>query len=129
MKYLCLVYADPNPDGPPDPGGDTIKDACIELDNALFEAGKLDVASPLQGPETAAVIRFRNGVAVRTDGPFMETKEWIAGFMVIEAKDMDEAITIATEGPPVGTLELRPLLEERHSRTGQDRSALFARRR
>lgn len=127
MRYLCLVYADHDPTGPEDPGSVAVKDACIELDNTLFEAGKLLMASPLQAPETAAVIRFRNGVATRTDGPFIETKEWIAGFLVIEAKDMAEAIAIATEGPPVGTLELRPLREEHHSRTGQDRSAFFAR--
>jgi len=52
-----------------------------------------------------------------------------ARYGVIEAEDMDEAIAIATQGPPVGILELRPLLEERHSRTGADRSVFFDRRR
>jgi hypothetical protein len=129
MKYLCIVYADTTLYGPEDIGEVAVKDACIEQDLALFEAGKLAMASPLQGPETSAVVRFRGGKAVRTDGPFIETKEWIAGFMVIDAADMDEAVEIATQGPPVGILELRPLLEDRHSRTGQDRSVFFARSR
>ena len=129
MQYLCLVYADPEMEGADDPGSTAVKDACIEQDLALFSAGKLAMASPLEGPAQSVVVRFRNGRASATDGPFIETKEWIAGFMVITARDMDEAIAIATQGPPVGILELRPLLEERHSRTGADRSVFFDRRR
>ena len=87
------------------------------------------LASPLQGPETATALRYRNGKTLRTDGPYLETKEWIAGFMVIDAADLDEAVAIATEGDLEGFLdmEIRPLLDERHSRTGLDRSAFFER--
>ena len=127
MHYLCLVYADPALDAPEDPGGTSVKDACIEEDLRLHAAGKLVLASPLEGAERSVVIRHRHGRASATDGPFIETKEWIAGFMVISARDMEEAIAIATAGPPVGILEIRPLRDERHSRTGADRAVLFTR--
>lgn len=130
MQYLCLVYASGGPDTLTEAQGNAIKDGCIEQDLALHAAGKLVVASPLQGPETAVSLRYRNGVASRTDGPYAETKEFIAGFMVIEAADIEEAIAIASQGPLEGLadLEIRPLLDEKHSRTGQDRSVFFARR-
>lgn len=129
MKYLCIVYAGSADDVPDAQEETAIKDGCIEQDHALFQAGKLVLASPLQGPETAVSLRYRNGVASRTDGPYAETKEWIAGFMVIEAADMAEAIAIASQGPLEGLadFEIRPLLDERHSRTGMDRSFFFER--
>jgi hypothetical protein len=129
MKYLCIVYAG----GPSAELSATkeiaIKDACIADDRALFDAGKLYLASPLQGPETAVTVRYREGRALRTDGPYAETKEWIAGFMVIEAADIEEAITMATDGPLEGIadIEVRPLLDETHSKTGMDRSFFFER--
>lgn len=129
MKYLCIIYAG-NGSEPPDPAEEiAIKDGCIEQDNALFAAGKLLMASPLQGPETAVSVRYRAGVPIRSDGPYAETKEWIAGFMVLEAADLAEALALAGEGPLEGLadFELRPLLDERHSRSGLDRSALFRR--
>lgn len=123
MKYLCIVYAGTGPDDPAEEIA--LKDACIEDDNALFQAGKLIMASPLQGPETAVTLRASG----RTDGPYAETKEVVAGFMVIEAPDMEGAIAIVAPGPLDGfaSFEIRPILDERHSRTGQDRSALFKR--
>jgi hypothetical protein len=130
MQYLCIVYAGTGSDTLSEAEGTAIKDACIEGDNALFDAGKLYMASPLQGPETGAYLRSVNGNTRRVDGPYAETKELIAGFMVIEAADLDEAITIAAPGPLDGmiSLEIRPLLDEKHSKTGQDRSAFFVRR-
>ncbi|AKR55099.1 hypothetical protein XM25_04595 [Devosia sp. H5989] len=127
MKYLCIVYSDHDSEAPESPDSVSVKDACIEQDLALFNAGKLHMASPLKGPETSVVLKARDGRVLRTDGPFIETKEWIAGFMVIEAKDLDEAIDLAMSGPPVGILELRPILDEQHSKTGQDRSIFFNR--
>ncbi|MGB3339698.1 MAG: YciI family protein [Devosia sp.] len=130
MQYLCIVYANTDNDTVIELGGRSIKDECIEQDLELFAAGKLVMASPLQGPETGVSLRYRNGVASRTDGPYAETKEWIAGFMVIEAATLDEALAIASEGPLEGMadLEIRPLLDQQHSKTGQDRSVFFARR-
>ncbi|WP_332700629.1 YciI family protein [Devosia sp.] len=131
MKYLCIVYAGSGPNTLSATEQTAIKDGCIEQDHALFQAGKLVLASPLQGPEAAVSLHYRNGVASRTDGPYAETKEWIAGFMVIEAADIEEALAFASEGPLEGLvdLEIRPLLEEQHSRTGMDRSIFFERGR
>ena len=127
MKYLCIIYA--REAGEPLSAADeiAIKDACIEQDQQLFENGQLVLASPLQPPETSVVVRYRDGQVVHSDGPFAETKEWIAGFMVIDALDMAEAIKLATEGPLEGLvdMEIRPLLKEKHSRTGMDRSFFF----
>ena len=127
MQYLCIVYAGTGSDTLTPAEHIAIKDACIEEDHALFAAGKLIAASPLQGPETAVVIRPSG----RTDGPYAETKEFVAGFMLIEAADMEEAVAIAAPGPLEGlvSLEIRPLLDEQHSKTGLDRSAFFARAR
>ena len=127
MKYLCIVYAGAGPDTLSEAESVAIKDACIEGDNALFEAGKLYMASPLQGPEAGAHLRQVNGRTTRIDGPYAETKELVAGFVVIEAANMDEAIAVAAPGPLDGlvSLEIRPLLDESHSVTGQDRSAFF----
>lgn len=125
MKYLCIVYAGTGPDTMSPAEETAIKDMCIEEDNALFKAGKLIMASPLQGPGNAVNLRASG----RTDGPYAETKEFVAGFMVIEAADMEEAVAIVAPGPLEGfaSFEIRPLLEEKHSKTGQDRSAFFAR--
>lgn len=127
MMYLCIVYAEDGPSTLTQEQGNAIKDGCIEQDHALFLAGKLVMASPLQSPKTAVNIRYSNGVASRTDGPYVETKEFIAGFMVISAENIDEAISIAAEGPLEGlaNFEIRPLHDEKHSKTGQDRSFFF----
>jgi len=125
MKYLCIVYAGTGPDTLTQAEHIAISDATIEEDHALFAAGKLIAASPLQGPETAVVLRPSG----RTDGPYAETKEVVAGFMLIDAPNMEEAVAIAAPGPLEGlvTLEIRPLSEVKHSKTGQDRSAFFTR--
>ncbi|MGV8856472.1 MAG: YciI family protein [Devosia sp.] len=129
MKYLCVIYAGHGPAVSDAAENSAIKDACIEEDLALFAAGRLVLASPLQGPQTAVSMRYRNGRAIRSDGPYAETKEWIAGFMVIEAADVEEAVAMLADGALAGLadFEVRPLLDETHSKTGQDRSALFRR--
>ena len=129
MNYLCIVYAQDVPGAPVQADENAIKDAYIEQDHKLFREGKVLMASPLQGPQTAVSIRYPNGVRTRTDGPYAETKEYVAGFLVIAAANMDEAVAIAVEGPFEGfaNFEIRPLLDEKHSKTGQDRSLFFAR--
>ena len=79
--------------------------------------GKLIVAQALHPPEKAVSVRTRNGKMSATDGPFAETREQLAGFMLIEAADMAEAIAIAGRDPmaTIGTMEVRPFLELSHS--------------
>jgi hypothetical protein len=134
MHYLCLVYArdtaaDPAQAPTNKVSAETIKDHFIEQDHKQFLEGKVVLAGPLQAPETAVSIRFSKGKRSRTDGPFMETKEYIAGFIVIAADSMDEAVAIASEGSlaDFANYEIRPLLDEKHSRTGEDRSFFFKR--
>jgi hypothetical protein len=129
MLYLCLVYAQDGPNTLTEAEQTALKDNFIDQDHKLFLEGKLLMASPLQEPEIAVSIRYANGVRSRTDGPYAETKEYIAGFLVISAPDIEEAVAIAVEGPFEGfaNFEIRPLLDERHSKTGQDRSFFFQR--
>lgn len=127
MKYACLVYIDDTIMGAlSEEEGTRLTDATVEADWDLRERGHLILAQPLQAPETAVTIRVRNGKASKTDGPFAETKEFLGGFYLIEARDMDEAIRIVEEDPmaSMGSVEIRPFLEQTHSVTGQGRPEL-----
>ncbi|MEQ1770253.1 MAG: YciI family protein [Devosia sp.] len=127
MRYVCLVYFDDTSfAGFTDEDGRRLTDATIEEDRALRDSGKLIFAQPLGEPETAVNVRVRNGKLQRTDGPHAETKEWLGGFTIIEAKDMDEAVAIAAEGeiPKIARIEVRPVLEQTHSVTGEGRPEL-----
>jgi len=81
--------------------------------NKLQEQGKFLGAAPLQPTSTATSLRLENGKRVVTDGPFAETREQLGGFFLIEAKDLDDAIEIASQVPAGrwGTVEIRPLVE------------------
>jgi hypothetical protein len=76
------------------------------------KAGKLVGGEELQGPSTATTVSRRNGKVTVTDGPFIESKEVIGGFALIEVADLDEALAMAKEWP--GTVEIRPIVD--HSR-------------
>src|SRR5687767_1114940 len=105
MKYLCLVYSEEkNLDAVP------ISD-CLACGAELRGSGKLVAAEALQPVQTATTVRVRDGKVSITDGPFAETKEQLAGFYMIEAKDLDEAIQLASKIPParVGSIEVRPI--------------------
>jgi hypothetical protein len=108
MKYLCLVYCDEklySTSGFPEDG------ECLTYLEALRKNGQLIVAAPLQTVQTAATVRVRNGKASVTDGPFAETKEQLAGFYLIDARDLNEAIQVGSNIPParVGSIEVRPI--------------------
>ena len=85
----------------------------IELAHQLDTAGQHLSASPLQPAATAAIVRVREGKPLVTDGPFIETRAQIAGYFLINAQDLNEAISIATRvpGARIGTVEVRPLIE------------------
>jgi len=105
MKYLCLVYLDKE-------HWSAIPDReCANCGDGLRRSGKLLAAEPLEPIETATSVRIRNGMLSITDGPFAETKEQLAGFYLIEARDLNEAIQIASKIPParVGSIEVRPI--------------------
>jgi hypothetical protein len=105
MKYLCLVYLEESrihelPD-----------EDCVAYDTAIRKSGHCLASEALQSVETATTVRVRNGRTAVTDGPFAETKEQLAGFYMIEAKDLNEAIQIASKIPParIGSIEVRPV--------------------
>ncbi len=105
MKYLCLVYLDEKRlDELPD-------EDCVEFDSGIHESGHCRASEALQSVQTATTVRVRRGKLSVTDGPFAETKEQLAGFYLIEAKDLNEAIQIASKIPParVGSIEVRPI--------------------
>jgi hypothetical protein len=105
MKYLCLVYGEE----------DKIRSVddrhCLAFDQSIRQSGHCIASEALQPAATATTVRVRNGKVTVTDGPFAETKECLAGFYMIEAKDLDEAIRIASRIPPaeVGSIEVRPV--------------------
>ena len=88
-------------------------DESIELTHQLHAAGQYLSASPLQPAATAVMVRVREGKPLVTDGPFIETREQIAGYFLVNARNLAEAISIATRVPGVriGTVEVRPLIE------------------
>ena len=85
----------------------------IELTHQLHAAGQYLSASPLQPAAMAVMVRVREGKPLVTDGPFIETREQIAGYFLIDARDLNEAISIATRvpGARIGTVEVRPVIE------------------
>jgi hypothetical protein len=85
----------------------------IELTHQLHATGQYVHASPLQPAATAVMVRVREGKSLMTDGPFIETREQIAGYFLVNAKDLADAIRIATRvpGARIGTVEVRPLIE------------------
>ena len=86
---------------------------CFACGNGFRKSGLLIAAEALQAVETATTVRVRNGKMSITDGPFAETKEQLAGFYLIEARDLNDAIQAAAKIPPAreGSIEVRPVRE------------------
>lgn len=127
MKFMCLVYFEPGAfDGVSEAELRQLTDATIVDDHELRASGHLLIGQPLLGPETAVTLRGGRRGMGRTDGPFLETKEWLGGFTLIEAKDMEEAIALNAASPLMkyASVEIRPTLEQTHSETGQARPEL-----
>ena len=83
----------------------------IAYDRELTEKGHYVISEAIQNPGTAVLVRSRNGAISNTDGPYMETKEFMAGFILVEARDMNEAVRLAAGIPmaEMGTIEVRPV--------------------
>jgi len=107
MKYLCLVYLEEGKLR-------VIADSeCAASGQRLRDNGMLVAAEALQPIDTATTVRVRDGKVSVTDGPFAETKEQLAGFYLIEARDLNDAIQVAARIPPAreGSIEVRPVRE------------------
>ena len=114
MKYLCLVYYDENKmQQLSQQELDSLNQECIACVDGLTEAGHFLDGAPLLSTETATTLRMRDNKPLVTDGPFAETKEQLAGFYMLEARDMNEAMRLAEKIPPAryGCVEIRPVRE------------------
>lgn len=114
MKYLCLVYLEEKKlDAMSKSELDALIGESLAYDEVLRKSGHYLVSEALQPVETATTVRIRNGKASITDGPFAETKEQLGGFILIKARDLNEAIQVASKIPParLGSVEVRPILE------------------
>jgi hypothetical protein len=112
MRYLCLIYNSADTDGRLSQAetDELVRDH-FGFDDSLRRDGTLIHCDALVPPEEAVVLRLRNNVLSATDGPYIETKEHLAGFYVIEAASMADATEIAGRIPSarVGAVELRPI--------------------
>ena len=114
MKYLALVYYDEKiMDRLSQQEWDSLNQECMACVARLSEGGHYITGSPLLPTSTATTVRVRDNRVTTTDGPFAETKEQLAGFYMLEAKDLDEAIALAGKIPPAryGSVEVRPARE------------------
>lgn len=112
MKYLCIVWFDGSKlDAMPPAEKAAFDRESLAYDTALQASGHYIHAEALQSPDAARTVRVRGGKVSATDGPFVETKEHLAGFILIEAKDMAEAERLAAGIPlaRLGAVEVRPI--------------------
>jgi hypothetical protein len=114
MKFMLLVHHDEEAFGRiSETKRKEMLAESVELTHQLHANEQYVHASPLHPAATSAVVRVREDKPLVTDGPFMETKEQLAGYFLINAQDLNEAIRIATRvpGARIGTVEVRPLIE------------------
>ncbi len=114
MKYLCLIYyEEAKADALPESEYNAMAGDALRYGEALQTSGQYIASEALQSVQTATTVRVRNGKLSITDGPFDETKEQLGGFILIEARDLNDAIRIASRIPPgrLGCIEVRPIKE------------------
>lgn len=114
MKYLCLVYVEEKTlHALPQNERTALSKESMAYCEVLQKQGQLLAASPLHPVETATTIRVRDGKVSTTDGPFAETKEQLGGFLMIDVRDLNDAIRVATHfpGARLGSVEVRPMKE------------------
>jgi hypothetical protein len=111
MKYMLLIYMGEQAMNEVDREHCYVESTQLAQD--LHAHGQYLSANPLHPVSTATSVRVRNGKPVVTDGPFAETREQLGGYFLIDARNLDEAISIATRipGARVGTVEIRPVME------------------
>ena len=116
MKYACLVYLERGAFDrfTPEEGAKITEDS-MAYDRFLASRGNLIMAQALEAPQAAVTIRVRDGKLSSTDGPFAETREILAGFVLVEARDLNEAIGLAEKIPlaSIGSIEIRPVMQMR----------------
>jgi hypothetical protein len=115
MKYLCLAYEEESKLSALTRGEwSLLREETLSYVEELRKKGTLVAAQALRSARTASIVRVRSGNVSVTDGPFAETKEQLGGFFLVNAKDSNEAIQIASKWPSarIGSIEVRPIEEE-----------------
>jgi hypothetical protein len=114
MKYLCLAYEEESKLSALTRGEwSLLREETLSYVEELRKKGTLVAAQALRSARTASIVRVRSGNVSVTDGPFAETKEQLGGFFLVNAKDSNEAIQIASKWPSarIGSIEVRPIEE------------------
>ncbi|MDL1891459.1 YciI family protein [Sphingobacteriales bacterium CHB3] len=114
MKYLCLAYEEESIlNSLTKSEWEVLRKETLDYVNDLKNNGRLIAAEPLQSVKLASTVRVRGGKVSITDGPFAETKETLGGFFLINARDLNEAIQVASKWPSarLGSIEVRPIEE------------------
>jgi hypothetical protein len=138
MKYVCLGYIDETRwNALPEHERNAMVDRCFAYDEELRRRGHFAGGEALQSFRNAATLRFRDGAVTVTDGPFAEAKEQIGGILVLEARDLNEAIQLISRHPGVriGPFEIRPvedlspMVRDSEARRAKARAPRFAAQR
>jgi len=111
MKYMLLIYTDPSAWDPAK--GEQLMKEYMTFTEGIQTSGELVAGDPVKGVETATSVRVRDGKRLTTDGPFAETKEHLGGYYVVDVKDLDRALELASQIPDAksGVIEVRPIME------------------
>jgi hypothetical protein len=112
MQYMLLIYDNEGRKLTPAEGGQLMQEY-IAFTQSIVKSGNFKAGDPLERTSTATTVRVRNGKPATTDGPFAETKEQLGGYYIVEAKDLDEAVSIAARIPSArtGSVEVRPIMK------------------
>jgi hypothetical protein len=113
MRYLLLIAGDESVDNTANDGDEGLSPEYAEFVKGLAERGVLQGGERLRPTADATTVRVREGEILSTDGPFAETKEQLAGYFVVDCKNLDEAIEVAAliPGAKSGSVEVRPIWE------------------
>ena len=116
MNYMFLIYSQERPEGPPAEEIDSIKNRHWAVMEEAHKRGVLVEVNGLKPTPTATTVRYKDGRPITIDGPFAETKEQLAGYYIIDCKDLDEAIEWGKRIPSAckgtdGCIEIRPVAE------------------
>jgi hypothetical protein len=114
MKYLCLISAEKVMEQMTEAAAEKHYQDYAEFTAAIRQSGHFVDCNRLLPPSAATTIRVRNGKIAATDGPYVETKEQLGGYYVIEARDLNEAIRVAARIPGawIGSVEVRPIADD-----------------
>jgi hypothetical protein len=116
VKYICLGYIEPGKfEGMTEDERNATFDECFEYNDHLRDNGHLVAEVPLQPPEKALTLYWKNGKVATTDGPYAETKEQLGGIQILEARDLNHAVQLVSQLPGLkhglGPVEIRPIVD------------------